>query len=285
MKNKDTPYIILTSVLTLIFLIIILYFISIIVNPKQPISYLQKQLNVKGHKAELEQDSTNIEPFSHKGTNLHLYYYEQFPSTDTVIIDLPGGAFISSSNTFAHYKHTKQPHTIVSIEYPVLPKGNYNVAKDFIAAAIDYIANVRYPTKRIILSAASAGCYYATKIINEGKYNDRIVKYICISGYFGYDTIPNIYTFVCEKVYLHQFIKKSNRRTYEKCNPIPPHILTFYATGANDPLKISTVEFLRQSGEEDRIIEYQDSDHCFYLYYNKLITMTFYENLAEFINL
>lgn len=277
-----TPYIFLTSILSLTFFILLVYLISVIVYPKQPINYLRKQLGLNTN-THLDEDSTAVEQFTYNRTTLNIYYFEKYPATDTLVIDLPGGAFIASSNTFKHYKYIDQPHTVVTVEYPVLPSGSFRRAMEYLEAAFEYLIRKKYNDKKIILSAASAGCYYATKIINNAKFNDKIVKFICMSGYFGYNTIPNIYTYITEVIYLHHSIKNQDSKTV--CKPVPSHIETFYTVGANDDLKISTYEFLKQSGEMNKVIEYPNVGHVFYLQYTNDTTKEFYKDMANFIKL
>lgn len=279
----ETPatYIIFTTTVTVIFIVLLIYIISIVVYPKQPIKYLRKKLNLTTS-PNLEDDSTNNEVFVFKNTELKLYYLEKTPPTDTVIIDIPGGAFISSSNTLSHYKHIDQPHSIVSIEYPVLPKGTYKLAINCITAIFDYLLNTKYPNKKIVISSGSAGSYYATKLVNSEKFNNRITKFITMSGYFGYNTLPNIYTYITEIIYLHRTLKQNNNE-FIACKPIPSHIETFFAVGEMDPLKTSTYKFLEQSGQSNQVIEYNNATHCFYLKYNNSVTQEFYKDLITFL--
>lgn len=259
----------------------IIYFTSVIIYPKQPINFLKKHLNLNVAYSASE-DASSMEYFTHNNmTHMIYYYYNTSDDTsDTIIIDLPGGAFISSSNTFIHYKHIDQPYSVISIEYPVLPDGIYMNAISYIQEAISYVISLdQYKDKKIILSAASAGCYYAVKIINSEKFKDLITKFISLSGYFGYKTMPNVGTYLTEKFYL----RKKNLKTNMNCTPIHSNVKTFYAVARYDNLKESTYEFLKMTGAQNEIIEYASTDHCFYLRYNDMITQSLYSHLSEFI--
>ncbi|UOT91847.1 Esterase [Aratus pisonii nudivirus] len=269
-------YIITTTILSLIFIIILIYLVSIIINPKQPINYLKKHLQLNYNNYPI-QDCTSYEEYEYLNIKNYIFYLDKNINTDTIIIDLPGGAFISSCNTFDHYIHMDQPYNIASIEYPVLPNYVYKQSIDYIMNAIQYIID-KYDYKKIILSAASAGCYYAVKIINSEKFKNYIIKFISVSGYFGYKTMRNIGTFLTQKVYLKQYKDK-----YLDCYPVPVTIETFYAVGEYDNMKISTYEYLKQSGSENQVILYPKSVHCFYLNYNNTITKGFYNDISDFI--
>ena len=91
--------------------------------------------------------------------------------------------------------------------------------------------------------------------------------------------MPNIGTYLIEKAYLRQYNKYSN------CNPIPSTIQTFFAVGSDDLLKISTANFLQQSGMNDELVEYSQADHTFYVKYNNNITQQYYEDVGNFIKL
>lgn len=275
-----TPYVIFISIFSLIFLFLLIYLTSVIVYPKAPINYIKKRLNLNDIDTHTPlEDSNEDELFTYNNMTHKIYYLNKTPKTDTIIIDLPGGAFISSSNTFAQYKTIEQPHSIVSIEYPVLPDGYYDKTLDYIINAIKHILSRYGMYKKIILSAASAGCYYAVKIINTEIFKENIIKFISMSGYFGYSTMPNIGTFIAERVYLRQL--KSDK-IYD-CTPIPSTIKSFYAVGANDEIKISTYAFLQLNGAENDVVEYPDVGHVFYLRYNDPKVQEFYKDVSEFI--
>lgn len=280
-SNYEISSVILTLTIAFAFMFLLLYIASTIAYPAKPIKLLRQKLGLTPSTL-IDEQCTNKEIFRYSQRVSHTLYYleKNEPSTDTIIIDLPGGAFLSSSNTLIYYKYMNQPHTVVSIEYPVLPNGTYDLTMRYISKVLDYLLNSKYVNHKVIIIAASAGCYYATKLINNGKFNDRIHKVVFMSGYFGYDTIPNIYTYVTETLYLHHSLRRKSEAT---CIPLPAHIQAFYAVGANDPLKISSYEFLKQSGEGNKVVSYPNSEHCFYLRYNNTATKTFYNDLENFI--
>lgn len=258
-----------------------IYIISVIIYPKQPISYLKKKLNLNTNHNPIE-ESTSFEIFTYKDMSHYVYYLDRGNiNMDTVILDLPGGAFISSSNTLIPYHHINQPYNIFSIEYPVLPDGNYTNTFSYLVAVIDYLIN-KYGIQKIILAATSAGCYYAVKLINSEHFLKQIIKFIGVSGYYGYNTLPNIGTYITEKLYLHS---NTDDESITQCVSIPTHIQTFYAVGEDDPLKISTYEFLKLNSATDEIIEYSKGKHCFYLRFNDPITKEYYEQVGFFISM
>ncbi|QBB28692.1 esterase [Homarus gammarus nudivirus] len=273
-------YVLFTTILSILLLILIVTVLAIIIYPKKPIEYIKKSLHITSNDEDIYDDCTSYESFTNNHTTCNIFYLEKDNSTGTIIVDLPGGAFIASSNTLKQYLHIDQPHTVVSLEYPVLPDGKYENTLTYLKAAISYILS-KYGNPQIIISAASAGCFYATKIINSEEFKENIIKFISSSGYFGYKTIPNIATIITDKVYLRT-LKAS---VLLDCFPISPNIQTFFAIGEYDPLKDSTIKFLSQSGAENEIVEYPYSDHCFYLKYNNPTTQEFYKDVSEFIKI
>ncbi|UVX94948.1 hypothetical protein CsNV_088 [Callinectes sapidus nudivirus] len=276
--NINTTYIIITSTLAIILLVIVIFLISIIVYPKKPIEYLKKVFHLNPNANQIFEDATSYEDFTYLKMTHKIFYLEKDNTTGTIIIDIPGGAFLSSSNTFVQYLDMKQPHTVVSIEYPTLPTGKMSNAISYLTKAIQHVID-KYSNPKIILCAYSAGCFYGTKIINSGKFKN-IIKFISTSGYFGYKTMENLATLIADKFYLRQL----SSSTLNDCLPISNNIRTMFCVGEFDPLKESTILFLRQSGAENEIIQYPNSDHCFYLRYNNDITKDFYNDVAEFIN-
>ncbi|UBZ25677.1 GbNV_gp19-like protein [Carcinus maenas nudivirus] len=273
-------YIVVTSVLAIILLILCIYIISIIVYPKKPIEYLKKTLDLNPNSEYIYDDCTSYETFESPNTHMKhkIFYLEKDNTTGIIIIDLPGGAFLSSSNTLVPYKYINQPHTVVSLEYPVLPQGRMTTALNYLYDAITYVLD-KFSNPKIIMSAASAGVFYATKIINSEKFTDSIIKFISTSGYFGYKTLENIATIITDKIYL----RKLSKSTLNDCVPILPHISTLFVIGELDAMKSSTIEFLKQSGAENEAIEYPNADHCFYLRYNNEITKGYYADVGNFI--
>ena len=260
-------------------MVLLIYIISVIIYPKKPIEYIRKNLHLNANKEEIFDDCTSYEKFTHNGISRNIYFLDKLDKSK-IIIDLPGGAFIAAANTLKPFLHIEQQHPVVSIEYPVLPSGDYKTTVPYITAAIDYILE-KYGNPKIILNATSAGSFYAVKIINSEKYKNSIIKFISTSGYFGYKTINNVATYITDKIYL----RRLNNSTLLDCIPVPTTIDCFYAIGELDPIKISTINYLQLSGDANSAVEYPNSDHCFYNYYNKEITQSYYKDVGTFINL
>lgn len=268
------PYVTFLAILTVLFILVILYLTYIIIYPKQPINYIKKylRLNIRN---EPKEECTSYEIFNYNNISHYIYYLNNNSTSNITIIDIPGGAFISSSNTLIQYKHMSQPYNVISIEYPVLPDGTFEITIEYITAVIDYLIS-KQPNMKIILSAASAGCFYAVKLMNLEHFKDYIIKFISTCGYFGYKTLPNIGTYITEKLYLKV-------RNLIDCVPITTNIKTFFAVAENDTLKISTYAYLQLTGTSNEAIEYENSEHCFYLRYNNEVTKRYYEDVAAFI--
>ncbi len=275
MDDMLTPYSIFITIIAFIFLILLIYIISIIVYPKKPIELFKKSLNMNAS-TDINDDATFIKKYNFEKHNYNLYYLEKTEDYSTIIVDLPGGAFISSSNTLKPYLHIDQPYNIISVEYPVLPYGKLKKVMEYLEEIFNFIKN-KHGDPKIILCGASAGCFYATKILNLNKYN--IIKYISTCGYYGYKTIKNIITIVGDKFYL----RNASGDTKNDCIPPPSNIQCLYVVGSTDELRFSTINYLETFGNTDNILQYEDADHTFYLRYNSPIAQKYYKDLGDFI--
>lgn len=253
----------------------LIYSLTVIIHPQQPINYIKKAFHLKPSQ-DISDDATSVETFAFKEKDYKLYILEKDPSTKIIIVDFPGGAFISCSNTLKPYLFIDQPNTVVSIEYPVLPYGKMKITMEYLKAVLDYL-NVKYDNPQYIFMGASAGCFYAMKLINLNKYN--IIKYISMSGYYGYKTIDNPIALIGDRIYLRNL----NSSTYNDCAPPPANVQTLFVVGSEDFLKDSTINYLQSYGNTDNMIVYHNGDHCFYLRYNSEPAQDFYRDVSKFI--
>lgn len=256
---------------------------------------MQNFFHIKGD-AELSSECTSIEEFTSTLeipdqktiTITRNIYYLTKPTNvkDTIIIDLPGGAFINSSNTMKPYLYIENLDVdVASIEYPVLPIGTALRAIKYIEDAIGFIIN-KYNTLwgidnvKVILSTASAGSYYGVKILNKNTFKDNIIKFTAVSGYFGYKTIDNLVTAIGDKIYLRRLQPNS----ILDCKPLKDGIIqTFYAVSDSDILKISSLTFLRITNQDQDVVIYPTNGHCFYTHFNDPETKKYYKDYLDFI--
>lgn len=292
--NIISAYNLFIYIFIFILLIVVTYVLYTIINPTVPIKYIKSYFHIVGD-ADLIDDATEIESFTAtialdnkkpRTFTCNIYHLRKLANrTGVLIIDLPGGAFLNSSNTFIQYKHIENLDIdVVSIEYPVLPYGNAARSIAFIEKAIQYIIT-KYCKKwntetiDIYMNTASAGSYYGVKIINNGNFSKYIKKFSSVSGYFGYKTINDAITTIGDKMYLRQL----ENSTLLDCAPISESaVSTFYATTLSDPLNISTIKYLSQTGQVNEIMNYNSPGHCFYLLYNDEATKQYYTDLYEF---
>ncbi|UVT30883.1 GbNV-gb19-like [Penaeus vannamei nudivirus] len=272
MEAIVTPYIIFTTTVLCIFILIIIYLISVIVYPKKPIEYIRKTLNLRSS-SDLLEDATSWEEFIYDNNIYNLYFYKKQDNFDVILLDFPGGAFISCSNSLKPYKYIDQPYNVISIEYPVLPEGTIPYTMKFLHELMEYL-NKTYNNPKYIFMAASAGCMYATKLMNSNKYN--VIKYISMNGYYGYSTVDNMLS----KIGDHLYLRNSKK---EKCKPPPSNVKCMYAITEDDFLKSSTENYTSSFGAQDQIIKYEGNDHCFYNRYNSLEAKLFYKDVEKFI--
>lgn len=282
--------------MTLLFLtMIIIYIIYIIFNPSTPIRYIRKVFQIRGDD-EVSSESTTVEDFTATlevpnqktiSVTKKIYYLTKPDNIkDTIIIDLPGGAFLNSSNTMKPYLYVPDLDIdVISIEYPVLPTGTALRSIKYIEMAMSYIIK-KYNTLwgienvKVILSTASAGSYYGVKIINKNIFNSNIIKFSAVSGYFGYKTIDNLITAIGDKGYL----RRLQPNTILDCSPLKDGIIqTFYAVSDNDILKISSLTFLRFTNQDQEVVIYKGNGHCFYMHFNDPETKKYYKDYLHFI--
>uniref|UniRef100_A0AAU8GF89 BD-FAE-like domain-containing protein n=1 Tax=Faxonius propinquus nudivirus TaxID=3139431 RepID=A0AAU8GF89_9VIRU len=286
---------IIQTILLSMIVLLIIFIIYTIIKPKIIMKYIISTFHIQGNPDSLI-DNIETETFTtsikiknkYKIFTKHIYYYsKQENDKTTIIIDLPGGAFLVSANTMVHYKAMENlKYDVVSIEYPVLLEAKATYIISYIENAIQHIID-KYKKKynldhlKIILSTASAGSYYGVKIINNNQFNNNIYKFTAVSGYFGYTTFDNIFAIITDKLYLNSL--KNNTKYI--CNPIPSSkILTFFAISDKDLLSESTIKYLSKTGQVNEIITYPSSDHCFYLHVNSLDTQKYYKDYISFIN-
>ncbi|UHB41831.1 esterase [Macrobrachium rosenbergii nudivirus] len=280
-KKKINPYLVVTTILSLIFILLILYVIITVLYPKKPLDYIRRKLHVEKNLEMLQDDCTDITTYEAKTCKFtgDIYAIKKDTNDKTIIIiDIPGGAFISACNFVKPFTLMDINYDVISISYPVLPYGNFKRSLNYLTEVINHIITTEYDNPKIILTATSAGSYYAVKLINNGTFKDNIIKFISTSGYFGYETIENVITLIGDKGYLRRF----NNSTLLTCTPIDPTIKSLYAVGADDFLKESTVKFLQLSGENGKMLTYP-GDHCFYLSYNDKSTREYYKDMELFM--
>lgn len=299
-QSSDKTYNITVSkvlfyIILLALTLLIIYVIYNTINPTIPIQYLKSFFHIKGD-VDIGNDATLVKPYTATIEvdgkppimfTQNLYYYTKDTNqTNKLIIDLPGGAFINSSNTLKTYMNMKELDVdAISIQYPVLPQGTALRAIAFIESAISSIIE-EYKTKwnveyfELYLATASAGSYYGAKIINNGKFDKFIKKFSSVSGYFGYKTIDNLVTAIGDKIYLRRFQTNS----VLDCKPLQEGIIdTFYAIAESDILKTSTLTFLQLTNQDLEVHRYFGNGHCFYTHFNSLDTQKFYEDFVAFI--
>lgn len=279
-KDYMKIYHIFTAIILCLILFVIIYLIYLTFNPNMPIKYIKTMFHIQGD-ADIETDSSDIKLFTFEEFTGKIYYYIKNESNyETIILDLPGGAFLHSSNTFKHYQHMPDLNlNVISIQYPVLPEGVAVKALSYIENAINFIISEHSDLKNIYLNTASAGSYYGVKLINNGKFSQYIKKFSATSGYFGYKTVDHILAILCDKFYLRRLA----RNTTLDCSPPSSTIETFYAIAEIDPLAISTKTFLSETNQTNEILIYSASGHCFYLHFNSLDTQKYYQDFMEFI--
>ncbi|UBZ25583.1 GbNV_gp19-like protein [Crangon crangon nudivirus] len=292
-RSTMDGYRIFTLLITILLVVMILTISYMLVYPKVPIDYIRDKFQVL-EDPEVTKDSAEVYTYTSAsaikpGVSFTCHVYIWYPPKVTegiLVFDIPGGAFINSSNTLKPYIHMPNlPYTVVSLEYPIVPKATAKLA-------IEYLENVmlatieKYKVKwdrediSVYLCCASAGSYYGVKIINNNKLAQYVKKYSSVSGYFGYKTMDHLIATICDRVYLRQF--KENVEL--DCMPIPEGLIdTFYAISEYDKLADSTLAFVGMTSQQDNVMTYKVPSHSFYLYYNCLDTQAYYQDLVTFL--
>lgn len=174
-----------------------------------------------------------------------------------LIIDIPGGAFISSVVTFVAYRELRLPCNVVSLTYPVLFENKAKETLAYLEETITKILATKSQVKTVYMVGTSAGAYYATKLINRGKI-PNIRKFIGICGYYGHKTIPkNITISVLEQFYVTSF---KNNQQFD-CQIISNPIKSLFMTSTRDFLGESTMNFATQNHVRYEVFE---GDHLFF---------------------
>lgn len=156
-----------------------------------------------------------------------------------IIIDIPGGAFISAAPTFTAYKQLRLPCNVISFEYPVLFKHHFSETLGYLEMTIGGILKKRPQVKSVYVVGTSAGAYFAVKLLNRGKLHN-IKKFLGICGYYGHKTIPkNLSLAMMEHLYVTSF---ANNKNYD-CHIIPNPVNVMLITATNDFLYESTKNF------------------------------------------
>lgn len=229
----------LTLTFTILVLIALIAIVLLVRRPEPIKQAIIKQFDLRPNII-LDGDVASIE-----GNFDYKVYELSVPDANPskIIIDIPGGAFISALPTFVAYKQMKLPCNVISFEYPTLFMHRANDSITYLEKTINKVLASRPEIKTVYLIGTSAGAYYAVKILNRGKvYN--VKKFIGICGYYGHKTIPkNLTLGLLEHLYLTSF---RNTAAYD-CHIIANPIESMFITATKDFLIKSTENFATQN--------------------------------------
>lgn len=245
-------------VVSLVLAILIIYLVMLIAKPKPIVDMLVKNLNIGPNVPSLvnTEQETFVSPSTKiKGTIYHhnLHY---LANHSRILIDIPGGAFLRSSNTMVPYLEMQQlTMPVISISYPVLfDVTSVKLGLDYIMDALRHV--IATYTERLVhinpnavldvnVLASSAGAYYAVLAINSNEFVAHISKVVIVCGYFGQELTSNQFFKLLHRIYLTPNMFRSSPEL--KCYPIRPSVATRLITTTDDFLRDSTQNFASMS--------------------------------------
>lgn len=268
----------------LVLLLLTFYLVCFIKKPKPLTEYLARTFNIGPNVESLK--LARVENFRSPTTGISgtIYHYNEqnVVNTGSLVIDLPGGAFIRSSNTFVPYQSIENFNLpVVSISYPVLFDSTAQASLEYVLDAMRYVIGhysnqleVRRHTvmrgrkaKRLLNSktydtavaldvnilGSSAGAYYTVLAVNSGLFHPLITKVILVSGYYGPELTTNQLFRWLHTMYLNKkiFTKDPNMR----CQPMNSAIEVHLMSATNDFLLQSTLNYAAISQVEPQIFE------------------------------
>lgn len=154
---------------------------------------------------------------------------------DTIILDVPGGAFVKSSPSPSIYEHLSVKIPILSVTYPTLFK--YKLEDMVMYLDILLTATESTFDKKIIIIAQSAGAYIAALTLKKG--HQKVEAFITLCGYFGPSTITNPLINALTKTYLTGWSDKPQNNV----SALRSGLRVYIYTGTNDFLISSSLKF------------------------------------------
>jgi len=208
-----------------------------------------------------------------------IYYINAKPDTlesKLLIFDLPGGAFISSKSSLSPYVRIKNfKYNVVSVEYPTLIKKNAKQMAEYIYNAYLYVTDRIQANQtqdfKVVLTAASAGVYFAVDLLNRKNITDKVVGACLICGYYGKDTMSkNKILSLADNIYIGSDTKR-----------LIPSVFYNLVTTENDFLLDSS----RYTAEKNNIkLNIYEGDHLFLYDFNSLSTKRFFADYDLYVN-
>ena len=224
---------------------------------------------------------------------LHAYYPKNITSKTPVIIFLPGGGFVFSSNnkqeTMCEYLSQRLQYIILCLQYPLSPEHKFPMAYIASQAVCKHILNTKeFGFRSIILWGESSGGNLVASISKHLKAKKHNIAFqVLISPSLDYYN-----QYQSKDLFGDGYLLDTNFRTWlaynylnndeERTNPIVSPVLssTIYSSpptiilvGGLDPLKdegLAYAEKLQLIGVDVNVIEYKDMIHCFSQYINHL---------------
>lgn len=202
--------------------------------------------------------------------------------SDTLIVDIPGGAFIVSSSSLEPYKRMRGlRYDVVTINYPVLFEAKARTTIQFLERAIRHAIDRhkqkwRCDTVRVCLVGASAGAYYAVKIINRGAFRGQIVKFIGVCGYYGHASTKNVVLKALDRMYLTSILPDVSY----VCQPLPATVRAMLVTATRDVLRDCTESYATTNQALPVVYE---GDHMFFWTPGLESARKLYADMVEFI--
>lgn len=195
-------------------------------------------------------------------------------SSNKICIHIPGGSFIKSVVNVIPFENF--PYPLYIIKYKTLTTNESNSL--YLPTVLDELyINIqdiikKNKNKEIILTAYSAGCYFATMLLTLNKIKPDY--FIAICGYFGKKYSKNVIFNLVDLVYISNF-------SFPSPNPPPTTIKQFYITTKNDILLEQTVNFAKVNTHKVNIYP---GDH-FFLNTNNFTTKKAIQDVINFIEL
>lgn len=202
---------------------------------------------------------------------------------DRIVLDIPGGCFLTASTSAGQFRYMGLPYTIISTTYPTRFDASLEESIQYLRSLLQYITN-RYDTEygkgsyKITVIAYSAGVYLGLNALHNETVNARVDQFIGICGYYGYSTVSNALYISSDILYLS---KGNPKYLCTDVNLTGKRILLI--TASDDFLRESTYTFARIQGLLPNIIQGKGSHTFFWKSPPDNDLLKLYDTLRDFI--
>ena len=216
-------------------------------------------------------DRTDFKPFKFNklGKNItEKYYFRNGTDKNSkfIIVDIPGGGFVSVANHLEEYDWLKE-FDIYSLSYPLLFNNTAADALVYLLNLIRYIYETKDPNKKICFIGTSSGAYYVTRIINilQNELSDLSYDISCailINGYYNWRRTNSIVLKSLDLIYMDKY---SSKYTQSKYNVMPINqdsMDLMIITSTDDKLMESSSTFAAQN--QIPVTKYAGDHHFFW---------------------